>query len=200
MIPCWLVFIPTFRRSLLPPSSGSKHWRKVDCLYPEDRGSNIVRNIASDKLTRRHFAREFKLRYFYPPSFILYFHHSLLIPLFLFIFFIPYFVTIWLFFLCRPFLRISLSVLFIYFPSLNPNPALLHYCLFYRLLSSVQWVCCGQIDRWIGARFWLRTDYHLLLRVQTDFGAHPASYSMGTEVSFPEGKAPGAWRWPFTSI
>jgi hypothetical protein len=31
-------------------------------------------------------------------------------------------------------------------------------------------------------------------------GAHPASYPMGTRVSFPGGKAAGAWSWPLTSI
>jgi hypothetical protein len=37
-------------------------------------------------------------------------------------------------------------------------------------------------------------------RVQNGFGAHPASYSMGTRSSFPGCKAAGAWSWPLTSI
>jgi hypothetical protein len=35
--------------------------------------------------------------------------------------------------------------------------------------------------------------------VQTGSGAHPASYSMGTEGSFLGGQAAGAWSWPLTS-
>jgi hypothetical protein len=34
--------------------------------------------------------------------------------------------------------------------------------------------------------------FFLLHRVQTDSGVHPASYTMGTEGSFPGGKAAGA--------
>jgi hypothetical protein len=37
-------------------------------------------------------------------------------------------------------------------------------------------------------------------RVQNGYGAHPASYPMGTRVSFPVGKATGAWSWPLTFI
>jgi hypothetical protein len=37
-------------------------------------------------------------------------------------------------------------------------------------------------------------------RVQTGSGAHLASYPMGIEASFPEGKAAGSWMWPLTSI
>jgi hypothetical protein len=37
-------------------------------------------------------------------------------------------------------------------------------------------------------------------RVQTGFQAHPASYPMGTGVSFPGGKAAGARKWPVISI
>jgi hypothetical protein len=36
--------------------------------------------------------------------------------------------------------------------------------------------------------------------VQTDSGAHAASYPMDTGGSFPGGKAAGAWSWPLTSI
>jgi hypothetical protein len=35
-------------------------------------------------------------------------------------------------------------------------------------------------------------NFSLRHRVQADSGTHPASYLMGTEVSFPEGKAAGA--------
>jgi hypothetical protein len=35
-------------------------------------------------------------------------------------------------------------------------------------------------------------DFYLLLSVQADSGAHPASYSMRTKGSFPRGKATGA--------
>jgi hypothetical protein len=37
-------------------------------------------------------------------------------------------------------------------------------------------------------------------RVQNGSGANPASYPMGNRVSFPEGKATGAWSWPLTTI
>jgi hypothetical protein len=35
--------------------------------------------------------------------------------------------------------------------------------------------------------------------VPTDCSAHPAPYTMGTTVSFPSGKAAGAWDWPLSS-
>jgi hypothetical protein len=34
----------------------------------------------------------------------------------------------------------------------------------------------------------------------TAFGAHPASYSMGSRGSFPEGNVARAWSWQFISI
>ena len=37
------------------------------------------------------------------------------------------------------------------------------------------------------------TDFSLLQSVQTGSGAQPASYSMGTEDPFPEGKAAVEW-------
>jgi hypothetical protein len=43
-------------------------------------------------------------------------------------------------------------------------------------------------------------NFSLHHRVQKGSGAHPASYPMGTRVSFPGGKAAGAWSWPLTSI
>jgi hypothetical protein len=36
--------------------------------------------------------------------------------------------------------------------------------------------------------------------VENGFGAHSASYPMGTKGSFPGGKAAGAWSWLLTSI
>jgi len=39
-----------------------------------------------------------------------------------------------------------------------------------------------------------------LHRVQNGSGAHPASYPLGTGMSFPWGKAAGAWSWPLTSV
>jgi len=36
--------------------------------------------------------------------------------------------------------------------------------------------------------------------IQTNSGAHPDSYPMGTRGSFPKVKLVGAWRWPLTSI
>jgi hypothetical protein len=41
-------------------------------------------------------------------------------------------------------------------------------------------------------------NFSLHHRVQNGSGAHTASYPMGTRVSFHEGKAAGAWSWPFT--
>jgi hypothetical protein len=37
-------------------------------------------------------------------------------------------------------------------------------------------------------------------RIQTGYGAHPASYPMGSTGSFLGDKAAVAWRWPLTSI
>jgi hypothetical protein len=42
-------------------------------------------------------------------------------------------------------------------------------------------------------------EFSLLPVVQTDSGAHPASYPVGTGDSFPGGKAAGAWSWALTS-
>jgi len=36
--------------------------------------------------------------------------------------------------------------------------------------------------------------------VQTDSGAHPASYLVDTGGCYPRGKAASAWNWPLTSI
>jgi hypothetical protein len=43
-------------------------------------------------------------------------------------------------------------------------------------------------------------NFCLLHRVQTGSGAHPTSYPMSNRVSFPGGKAAGAWSWLLTSI
>jgi hypothetical protein len=43
-------------------------------------------------------------------------------------------------------------------------------------------------------------NFSLHHRVQNGSGAHPASYPMGTSVSFSGGKAARAWSWPLTSI
>jgi hypothetical protein len=47
---------------------------------------------------------------------------------------------------------------------------------------------------------WTSVNFSLHHRVQNGSGAHPASYTMGTRVSFPGGKAAGSWSWPLTSI
>jgi hypothetical protein len=49
-------------------------------------------------------------------------------------------------------------------------------------------------------RFPAVKDFSLLHSIQTDSGAHPASYPMGTGGSFPGGKAGEAWSWPLASI
>jgi hypothetical protein len=43
-------------------------------------------------------------------------------------------------------------------------------------------------------------NFYLHHRIQNGSGAHPASYPMGTRVSFPGDKAAGARSWPLTSI
>jgi len=43
-------------------------------------------------------------------------------------------------------------------------------------------------------------EFSLHHRVQTGFGAHPASYLVGTRGCFLWGKAAGVWSWPLTSI
>jgi len=53
----------------------------------------------------------------------------------------------------------------------------------------------GLDDRMIGS--W---DFFLRHRVQTDSGAHPASYPMSIGGAFPGGKAAGAWSWQLTYI
>jgi hypothetical protein len=43
-------------------------------------------------------------------------------------------------------------------------------------------------------------NFYLHHRGQNGSGAHPTSYPMGTEGSFPGGEAAGAWSWPLNSI
>jgi hypothetical protein len=50
----------------------------------------------------------------------------------------------------------------------------------------------GLNDRGVGVRVPVGSKFSLLHIIQTGSGVHPASYSMGTGVSFPGGKAPGA--------
>jgi hypothetical protein len=42
--------------------------------------------------------------------------------------------------------------------------------------------------------------YFLLHSVQTEYGAHPASYTMGTGALYLGGKRDRAWSWPLASI
>jgi hypothetical protein len=54
-----------------------------------------------------------------------------------------------------------------------------------------------------GSRVWFLAgagNFSLHYHVWNGFGAHPASYPMGTRGSFPGGKTAGAWSWPLTSI
>jgi hypothetical protein len=59
----------------------------------------------------------------------------------------------------------------------------------------------GLDDRMIGVRILVGAgNFTFRHRVQTGYGAHPASYSMDTWGSFPRGKAAEARNWPLTSI
>jgi hypothetical protein len=59
----------------------------------------------------------------------------------------------------------------------------------------------GMDDRMIGFRFPARAgNFSLRHHVQTSYGAHPASYPMGTGSPFRGGKVAVAWNWPLTSI
>jgi hypothetical protein len=51
----------------------------------------------------------------------------------------------------------------------------------------------GLDDRGSRVRFPAGAGNFSLHRVQNSFGAHPASYPVGTRGSFPGGKAAGAW-------
>jgi hypothetical protein len=76
-------------------------------------------------------------------------------------------------------------------------------------LNNILWIWAGIAQRYGaglragGSRFRVSAGveyFSLSHRVQTGSGAHPASYPMGIRVSFPGGKASGAWSWPLTSI
>jgi hypothetical protein len=59
----------------------------------------------------------------------------------------------------------------------------------------------GMDDRMIGVRIPTGAgNFSFHHRIQTGTGAHPASYSVGTRVSFLGGTAAGAWSWPLTSV
>jgi hypothetical protein len=44
------------------------------------------------------------------------------------------------------------------------------------------------------------TDFSIPHNLQTEFGARPHSYTMGTGGCFPDGKMAQVWSWPLTSI
>jgi hypothetical protein len=65
---------------------------------------------------------------------------------------------------------------------------------------TAQWYSTGLRAGWSGDRVPAgAVNFSLHHRVQTESGAHPASYLMGTRGSFPGGKAAGGWSWPLTS-
>jgi hypothetical protein len=91
-------------------------------------------------------------------------------------------------------------------PSNLPNVILLifylpHTCYKSRDSSVVVALGYGLDDRGSRVRFPAGAgNFSPHHRVQNSSGAYPASYLMGTRVSFPGGKAAEAWSWPFTSI
>jgi hypothetical protein len=67
--------------------------------------------------------------------------------------------------------------------------------------NSIVGIATGYgLEDW-GVGVWVPVgqEFSLLHVLQTGYGAHPASYPMGTGGSFPRGKAVGAWNWPLTS-
>jgi hypothetical protein len=65
----------------------------------------------------------------------------------------------------------------------------------------VHWYSAGLRAGWSGVRFPAGArNFSPHHRVQTGSVSYPASYQMGTRVSFPGGKAAGPWSWPLTSI
>jgi hypothetical protein len=63
-----------------------------------------------------------------------------------------------------------------------------------------QWYSAGLRAEWPGFRVLIGSgNFSLHRSVQTDSGPHPASYPMGTRVSFPGDKADEACTWPLTS-
>jgi hypothetical protein len=63
------------------------------------------------------------------------------------------------------------------------------HCLHYGIAQSVWRRHTGWTTR---VRFLAVQDFSFLHSVQTDTGAHPGSYPMGTEGGFPGDKAAGA--------
>jgi hypothetical protein len=69
-----------------------------------------------------------------------------------------------------------------------------------KLRVGIVWLGYMLDDREIGIRFLAGARYFsLLLNVQTDSVAHPASYIMRTVSCFLGGNTAGAWSWPFSS-
>jgi hypothetical protein len=63
-----------------------------------------------------------------------------------------------------------------------------------------QWHGAGPRAGWSGFRAPAGAgNFSLHHRIQTDSGAHSASYPIGTRDSFPRGKTARAWSWPLTS-
>jgi hypothetical protein len=63
--------------------------------------------------------------------------------------------------------------------------------------TIAQWYSFGLRVGWSGVRVLARAgNFSLHHRVQTDSGAHRASYPVGTRGSLPGGKLTGAWSWP----
>jgi hypothetical protein len=58
----------------------------------------------------------------------------------------------------------------------------------------------GLDDRGVGVRIPVESRIFSSPQYSDLFWARPASYTMGTEGSFPGGKAAGTWSWPLTSI
>jgi hypothetical protein len=64
-----------------------------------------------------------------------------------------------------------------------------------------QWYSAGLRARWSGVRVPAGSgNFSLHSCVQTGFGAHPASYPIGTRGSFPGRKAAGTWSWQFNLV
>jgi hypothetical protein len=74
-------------------------------------------------------------------------------------------------------------------------------CFYQKKVSRDSSVSIATPSWTIGVRFpEVAGNISLRHRVQTDYEAHPAAYPVGTDGSFPGGKAAGAWSWSLTSI
>jgi hypothetical protein len=130
-----------------------RHWRKIDCVNPEGGGSLLSGTLLATNWHGIIFQNNliFDIYIFYP----------LFRPLFTCSFIPLYsFFTSLLIILPMPFFYVfpfpsfrSLSLFHI-----NLNSSSFHYFFLWPLLSLEQWLCYGQIDRGIGARFLLRSD------------------------------------------